>query len=202
MKKTLFIIGMWVIAAVYLQAADIRLGKPAPDFSLKDANGTTHRLSDYRGKIVVLEWVNYGCPFVNKHYQSGNMQSLQRKYTQQGVVWLSICSSAKNKQGYYEPAEINKKKKELKAFYTAYLIDEAGTVGRLYGAKTTPHMFIIDKQGNLIYAGAIDDKSSTRQKDIQTAHNYVSDVLNRLLAGKPVKPFMTTAYGCSVKYKK
>ncbi len=202
MRKALFTIALMALVAINLQAAEIRLGEPAPDFSLKDANGKTHRLSDYRGKIVVLEWVNYGCPFVKKHYKSGNMQALQKKYTQQGVVWLSICSSAKNKQGYYEPAEIKKKKKELKAFYTAYLIDEDGTVGHLYGAKTTPHMFIIDKQGKLIYAGAIDDKPSTRQKDIKTAHNYVADVLDRLLAGKPVKPFMTTAYGCSVKYKK
>lgn len=144
----------------------------------------------------MLEWVNYGCPFVKKHYKSGNMQALQKKYTEKGVVWLSICSSAPGKQGHFSPEEINKLKKEKDCHYTAYLIDEDGTVGRLYKAKTTPHMYIIDAQGKLVYFGAIDDQPSTKIETVAKAKNYVSQVLDQLFSGKTVKPFMTTSYGC------
>lgn len=181
-------------------AGEIELMKPAPDFSLAGADGKTYRLSDYRGQYVVLEWVNYGCPFVKKHYNSGNMQRLQKKYTAKGVVWFSICSSSKGKQGHFEAARINELKKEKGAAYTAYLIDESGDVGRLYEAKTTPHMFIIDPKGILLYAGAIDDKKSTRLADVETATNYVQQILESALAGKEFEPKMTTPYGCSVKY--
>ncbi|WP_456407607.1 thioredoxin family protein [Caldithrix abyssi] len=191
-----------LLAFVFTQAGEIKLGAPAPDFTLKDAEGKAHQLSDYRGKIVVLEWVNYGCPFVKKFYNSGTMQALQKKYTEKGVVWLSICSSAPGKQGHYAPEKIRELKKEKGAFYTAYLIDEEGTVGRLYGAKTTPHMFIIDPDGNLVYAGAIDDQPSSKQSSLKNARNYLSETLDKMLQNQPVKPFMTKPYGCSVKYKK
>ncbi len=202
MRQFLAIVTGVFLLFLLLQAGEIKLGAPAPDFSLTDANGKVHKLSDYRGKIVVLEWINYGCPFVKKHYKTGNMQALQQKYTQQGVIWLAICSSAPGKQGHYKPAEIVELKKEKKAHYTAYLIDESGKVGRLYGAKTTPHMFVIDAKGNLVYAGAIDDQPSTKTKTVKIAKNYVAQVLDKLLAGESFKPFMTTPYGCSVKYKK
>ncbi len=205
MKKTLTAIVALAAGFVVLAAApvkDVKVGKPAPDFTLVDSHGKKHTLSDYRGKFVVLEWINFGCPFVRKHYNSGNMQGLQKKYTEKGVVWLSICSSAPGKQGYYKPEEINKMLKQKKAHPTAYLLDPEGTVGRLYGAKTTPHMFIIDPKGVLIYAGGIDDKPTTRLKDVKTAHNYVSAALDAALAGKPVPVKTSRPYGCSVKYKR
>ena len=180
--------------------AEAKVGHPAPNFTLKDSNGKEHSLKDYAGKFVVLEWVNYGCPFVKKHYSSGNMQALQEKYTGKGVVWLSINSSAPGKQGHYEPAQINELLKEHKAHPTAYLIDADGTVGHLYQAKATPTMFVIDEKGTLVYGGAIDDKNSTDQEDIKTAKNYVSAALDEALAGKKVATASTKAYGCSVKY--
>lgn len=179
----------------------VELDKPAPNFTLKDFNGKKYSLSDYKGKYVVLEWVNFGCPFVKKHYNSGNMQALQKKYTVEGVVWLSICSSAEGKQGYYDAKDLAKVTKEHNVNSTAYLIDESGEVGKLYDAKTTPHMYIINPEGNLIYAGAIDDTRSTDLADIKTAENYVTSVLDNCLAGKKVKSMATTPYGCSVKYK-
>lgn len=182
-----------------IQAAE--LNKPAPDFTLKDFNGKEYKLSNFKGKYVVLEWVNFGCPFVKKHYNSGNMQALQKKYTTDGVVWLSICSSAEGKQGYYDVKDLAKVTKEHGVNSTAYLIDESGKVGKQYDAKTTPHMYIIDPKGNLIYAGAIDDTRSTHVADIKTAKNYVTSVLDDCLSGKEVKSMTTTPYGCSVKYK-
>lgn len=182
-----------------IQAAD--LDKPAPDFTLKDYNGKAYKLSDFKGKYVVLEWVNFGCPFVGKHYNSGNMQALQKKYTSEGVIWLSICSSAEGKQGYYAAKDLAKVTKDHSVNSTAYLIDESGEVGKLYDAKTTPNMYIINPAGKLIYAGAIDDVRSTNVEDIKTAKNYVSSVLDDCLAGKSVESTATTPYGCSVKYK-
>ncbi|MBN1408771.1 MAG: thioredoxin family protein [Calditrichaceae bacterium] len=182
-----------------IQAAE--LDKRAPDFTLQDYNGKTYKLSDFKGKYVVLEWINFGCPFVQKHYNSGNMQTLQKKYTENGVIWLSICSSAEGKQGYYTAKELANIAKEQGVNSTAYLIDESGEVGKLYDAKTTPHMYIINPKGNLIYAGAIDDVRSTNVEDVKTAKNYVSSVLNDCLAGKMVESAATTPYGCSVKYK-
>lgn len=181
-------------------AVTAAVDKPAPDFSLTGIDGKTYKLSDYKGKYVVLEWNNPDCPFVKKHYNSGNMQALQKKYTDEGVVWLTICSSAKGKQGYYEPAALVDMTKEKKCASTAYLRDPAGTVGREYGAKTTPHMFVINPEGALIYAGAIDDKPSVDPKDIKSATNYVAACLNESMAGKPVATSSTTSYGCSVKY--
>ena len=180
------------------QAASV--DKPAPEFSLTGIDGKTYKLSDFKGKYVVLEWNNPDCPFVKKHYNTGHMQALQKKYTNEGVVWLTICSSAEGKQGYYEPAALAQMTKEEKCSSTAYLRDPQGTVGREYGAKTTPHMFVINPNGVLIYAGAIDDKPSVDQNDVKTASNYVSACLDASMAGKPVATNSTTPYGCSVKY--
>jgi peroxiredoxin len=176
------------------------VGEAAPAFSLSDSEGRTHSLADFAGKIVVLEWINYDCPFVDKHYGSGNMQKLQKEYTGQGVIWLSINSSAPGKQGHYPAKEVNALMAERQAAPTAYLLDSDGKVGRLYGAKTTPHMFIVDKAGKVVYAGGIDDKPSTDQADIGTAKNYVSAALDEALAGRPVTEATSAPYGCSVKY--
>jgi hypothetical protein len=176
------------------------VGQLAPDFSARDASGATQSLSAYKGKYVVLEWVNFECPFVGKHYGSGHMQKLQKDYTAKGVVWLSVNSSATGKQGYYAPDKINALVKEKGASPTAYMIDTAGTIGRAYGARSTPHMFIIDPRGTLIYAGGIDDTPSTDLADIKTAKNYVQKALDEALAGKPVSTPTSAAYGCSVKY--
>jgi peroxiredoxin len=181
-------------------AAVAEIQKSAPDFSLTGIDGKTYRLSDFKGKYVVLEWNNVDCPFVKKHYGSGNMQALQKKYTEKGVVWLTICSSAAGKQGYYEPAALVEKTKENKTASTAYLRDPDGTVGRLYGAKTTPHMFVINPEGVLIYAGAIDDKPSPDPNDIAKASNYVAACLDESMAGKAITTASTTSYGCGVKY--
>lgn len=172
----------------------------APDFTLRDSTGRTHSLADYRGKWVVLEWVNPGCPFVRKHYDSKNMQNLQAKYAGRGVTWLSICSSAPGKQGYDEPAGWNARLEKEGAGPTALLIDSDGKVGHLYDAKTTPHMFVIDPNGAVVYRGAIDDKKSANASDIPTSRNYVTDVLDACLAGKPSPVAETAPYGCSVKY--
>jgi peroxiredoxin len=185
-------------AAVALAAPEV--GQPAPEFTLTDSTGTAHRLSDFKGKTVVLEWLNHGCPFVRKQYDSGNMQKLQKKYTGEGVVWLSIVSSASGKQGHMTADDTNKTKAEKGAAPSAILLDEDGTVGQLYAAKVTPELFIIDPKGTLVYAGGIDDKKSTDPADIATSKNYVAAALDELLAGKPVSQAKTEAYGCSVKY--
>lgn len=182
-------------------SASAAVGKPAPNFSLKDTAGKKWKLSDLKGKIVVLEWFNHGCPFVKKHYGSGNMQKLQKEYTGKGVTWLSINSSAKGKQGNATNAEHDKAVKDNNAAPTAVLVDEDGAVGRAYGAKTTPDMYVIDKQGVLVYAGAIDDKSGFDQSEIATAKNYVKAALDELLSGKTVTVAETKPYGCSVKYQ-
>lgn len=175
-------------------------GKQAPTFQLKDNEGKEHALSQYRGKYVVLEWVNYECPFVGKHYRSGNMQSLQKEYTQKGVVWLSICSSAPGKQGYYNGKTLTDQIERMNAVPTAYLVDPEGTVGKLYEAKATPTMAIINPEGVLLYEGGIDDIASTDVADISRAHNYVREVLDAALNGKPVPVSSSRPYGCSVKY--
>lgn len=176
------------------------VGQPAPAFTLTDTKGKQHSLSDFAGKTVVLEWLNHDCPFVKKHYESGNMQALQTKETAQGVVWLSVVSSAPGKEGNYPPAKLDEMTAAKNAKPTAVLLDADGTAGRAYGAKTTPHMFVIDSKGVLAYAGAIDDKPSTDQADVKTARNYVAAALDELRAGKPVTTSSTTAYGCGVKY--
>lgn len=177
------------------------VGKPAPTFSLKDWDGKTRKLSDYKGKIVVLEWFNHGCPFVKKHYDSNNMQDLQKTYTGKGVVWLSVCSSAEGKQGYGSPEEHKKAFKEKGAAPTAVLIDSEGTVGRQYDAKTTPAMYVIDGKGVLVYAGAIDDNRTPDKGAAKTAKNFVAAALNETIAKKPVAISSTKSYGCSIKYK-
>lgn len=177
------------------------IGNPAPAIELKDSTGATVKLADYKGKFVVLEWINFDCPFVRKHYdKSTNMQSLQKKYTAQGVVWLSINSSAPGKQGHFDSAEINKRMQAKGSVATAYLLDPDGSVGRAYGAQTTPHMYIIDPKGVVLYQGAIDSNSSANADTIAEATNYVSQGLDEALAGKAVSTPTTKSYGCSVKY--
>lgn len=181
--------------------ASLRPGAHAPQFTLQGDQGKPVSLADFKGKLVVLEWFNEGCPFVVKHYESGNMQGLQKKYTDLGVVWLSIASSAKGKQGYLADAdEAAKSKKEHKAHMSALLLDPKGEVGKAYGAKTTPNMVVIGKDGKVAYLGAIDDKPSTDPEDIPGARNHVAAALDELLAGKPVSLKKTKSYGCSVKY--
>jgi peroxiredoxin len=181
-------------------AATAAIDQKAPDFTLTGIDGKNYKLSDFKGKYVVLEWNNLDCPFVKKHYGSGNMQALQKKYTDKGVVWLTICSSAEGKQGYYEPAALKEMTKERKLSSTAYLRDADGTVGKEYGAKTTPSMFVVNPEGTLIYAGAIDSKPSTDPNDIPGATNYVAACLDASMAGKTIATRTTVSYGCSVKY--
>ncbi len=179
---------------------DLQVGNTAPDFSLNDPNGKTHQLQEYRGKYVVLEWVNYDCPFVKKHYDSGNMQALQTTYTGRDVIWLSINSSAAGKQGNFTSEEIMSRAKEHGAAFSAYLIDADGQVGRAYGAQTTPHIFIIDPKGQLVYAGGIDNIRSTKVEDVSRAKNFVALALDEALAGQPISNSISKPYGCSVKY--
>ncbi len=181
-------------------ATTAAIDQAAPEFALTGIDGKTYKLSDFKGKYVVLEWNNLDCPFVKKHYGSGNMQALQKKYTDKGVVWLTICSSGEGKQGYYEPAALQELAKEKKLSSTAYLRDPDGSVGKEYGAKTTPNMFVVNPEGKLIYAGAIDDKPSPDPKDIPGATNYVAASLDASMAGKPVATKTTVPYGCGVKY--
>ena len=180
--------------------AQVASNQAAPDFTLTDSNGQKHSLSDYKSKFVVLEWFNPDCPFVKKHYNSGNMPKLQKEYTARGVIWLSINSSASGKQGSYAPQGFNDYMKAKGASPTAVLLDTDGKVGHLYDAKTTPHMFIIDPHGILIYQGAIDDTPGTDIADLKTAKNYVSAALDAAMNGKPVAVNTTKSYGCSVKY--
>jgi peroxiredoxin len=177
-----------------------RVGAPAPSFTLTDANGKTHSLGEYKGKYVVLEWFNPGCPFVQKHYTSENMQNLQKEFTGKGVAWLTIDSSAEGSQGYLTPEEAKKQMADWKMNPTALLLDPAGQVGHEYHATNTPHMFIINPEGKLIYEGAIDSKASTDADDIKSSTNYVKVALEEAMAGKPVSTAQTRAYGCSVKY--
>lgn len=181
-------------------AAAASVGTKAPAFSLPGSDGKTHQLSDYAGKVVVLEWFNRECPYVQKHYESKNMQRLQQDYAGRGVVWLTVNSSAAGKQGHATAAGAVATVAELGAAPTAVLLDESGTVGRAYGAKTTPHMYVIGTDGTLVYQGAIDDDPSFKQDGIATARNYVRQALDETLAGKPVSEPTTTPYGCSVKY--
>ena len=191
-----------VVMAVGVFAGDkAKLNETAPDFKLTDSNGKTHALSDFKGKWVVLEWVNFDCPFVRKHYDSGNMQKLQKGYQEKEVVWLSICSSADGKQGFFDGDELTDKIEEEKVASTAYLVDADGTVGKKYGDKTTPHMFVIDPKGKLVYAGGIDDKRSTDVDDVKSAKNYVSMALDAGMTGKEIAVQSSKSYGCSVKYK-
>jgi peroxiredoxin len=200
MKKSLllFLVSFFFLFSV--QSLALTVGKKAPDFSLPDMQGKPQSLSNYSGKYVVLEWFNHDCPFIQKHYDSNNMQSLQKEFTQKGVIWLSINSSAPGKQGHLTQEEAQKITREKKAHPSTVLLDSEGNVGKLYGAKTTPHMYIIDPKGLLVYQGAIDDKPSTRKNDIAQSFNYVKAALDASMAGKPVEISSTKSYGCGVKY--
>jgi len=193
------IIGLLFIAPSGLRA-ELTIGQQAPDFSLQGVDGNEHSLSEYDGKYRVLEWTNYECPFVKKHYGSGNMQQLQKTYTEKGVIWLSVNSSAGGKQGYFSVKKWKKEIQEKNAVPTAVLLDASGKVGKMYGAQTTPHMYVIDPDGKLIYEGAIDSIPSADQGDIPKAKNYVSSALDESMSGQPVTDPFTKSYGCSVKY--
>jgi peroxiredoxin len=198
MKRSLLLL----LALATWVHADAEIGKPAPAFTLPTCESKSVSLSDFKGKVVVLEWTNYSCPFVVKHYGSGNMQKLQADAAAKGVVWLAICSSAPKQQGHATPADALKACTERKSAATAYLIDESGATGRAYGAKRTPEMYVINADGILVYKGAIDDKKSVDPADIATAKNLVAAAIDETLAGKPVSTPETEAYGCSVKYAK
>jgi peroxiredoxin len=187
-------------AFLSLTAYAVRVGDTAPDFTGTDTHGQTHKLSEYKGKFVVLEWTNNGCPYTQKHYASGNMQALQKQWTGKGVVWLTVLSSAPGEQGYMTASQENAYIGKVHADPTAALLDPQGTIGHLYAAKTTPHMFVIDPSGKLIYDGAIDDHPTTDVSDIPTSKNYVSAALTEAMAGQAVATTYTRPYGCSVKY--
>ena len=177
------------------------VGQPAPAFTATDVGGRTVRLAHFRGKYVVLEWNNPGCPFVRKHYQqSGNLPGLQKTFTARGVAWLAVNSTERGHPDYLPPGELGKWFSERDARPTAVLMDEAGTVGRAYGATVTPHMYIVDPQGRLVYAGGIDSIRSANAEDIKTARNHVREALEQALAGQPIATATSTPYGCSIKY--
>ena len=180
--------------------ANAVVGQPAPGFTLTDLAGKPVNLADYKGRTVVLEWHNFNCPFVVKHYKSGNMQALQKKYGAD-VVWLAVNFTNNGHQDWMEPAKISKSLSDYGAAPAKYLVDEPGKVGLAYGAKTTPHMYIIDGTGKVLYNGAIDDKRSTNVDDVKGAKNYVAAALDELKAGKPVSTPSTTPYGCTIKYR-
>jgi peroxiredoxin len=199
LARTLLAVSLTLACSPGLRAQAV-VGQPAPAFSAVDTQGQTRSLGQYKGQWLVLEWTNHECPFVKKHYGSGNMQKLQKAYAARGVAWLTIISSAPGKQGHVSPAQADQLTRERGASPSAVLLDSDGKVGRAYGAKTTPHMFVIDPSGKLVYAGAIDDTPSTDLADVATARNYVSGALDAALAGKPVPTAASTPYGCSVKY--
>lgn len=202
MKTKLLLSAIACLASTALFAADSPpVGSTAPDFSISDSKGKTHSISQYKGKYVVLEWFNPECPFVKKHYGSGNMQKLQQEFTGKGVVWLSVDSSAPGKEGNLTPEQAEKKIEEWKTHSTGLLLDQDGKAGQAYGAKNTPHMFVINPEGKIIYEGAIDSKASPNPADIPTSTNYVRVALDEALAGKTVSNPTTRPYGCSVKYK-
>ena len=189
-----------VSVAARPKAAAVRPGAAAPDFSGTDSNGQTRRLSDFKGKVVVLEWTNDKCPFVGKHYGTNNMQQLQKEATSKGVVWLSIVSSAPGQQGYVTANQANDLTKSRNAVPTAVILDPEGEIGRIYNARTTPHMYVVGQNGTMMYMGAIDDAPSSQTADVQKANNYVRTALGEVLNGKPVTTSTTQPYGCTVKY--
>jgi peroxiredoxin len=192
-----FVIGSLTVSA----SGQVRAGGPAPAFTATDSHGQTHSLSQYHGKYVVLEWHNQGCPYTRKHYVSGNMQNLQREWTGKGIVWFTVISSAPGQQGYVTPPEENAYVEKMHATPTAVLMDSDGKLGHLYNAKTTPQMFVINPEGNVIYSGAIDDKPTPDVDDIRGADNYVNDALTAAMGGKAIATPYTRSYGCSIKYR-
>jgi len=202
MKTKLLTALLTLAASTALFAADSpAVGTTAPDFSLTDSKGKTQTVSQYKGKYVVLEWFNPDCPFVKKHYGSGNMQKIQGEFTGKGVVWLTIDSSAPGLEGNLTAEQAEKKMTEWKTKQTALVLDPDGKAGRTYGAKNTPHMFVINPEGKIVYEGAIDSKPSSNASDIAGSTNYVKIALDESMAGKTVSNANTKPYGCSVKYK-
>jgi peroxiredoxin len=202
MKKSVLTAVLSSLAISALMALDSPpVGSAAPDFSAADSKGKTQSLAEYKGKYVVLEWFNPECPFVKKHYGSGNMQKLQEEYTGKGVVWLSIDSSAPGTEGNVSAEQGEKIESGWKSRATALVLDPDGKVGRAYGAKNTPHMFVINPEGKVVYEGAIDSKRTPNPADIPSSTNYVKQALDEALAGKAVTKADTQPYGCSVKYK-
>lgn len=200
MKHPFALLTAFLLVLPVVTHAAAKVGEPAPGFTLTDIEGKEHSLSDFAGKYVVLEWVNLECPFVRKHYDSKNMQALQKDSTDKGVVWLSICSSAEGKQGNFTSDKWKEQVEKEGAAPTAVLLDPDGKVGKAYGATTTPEMFVIDAEGKIVYAGAIDSIRSTDVEDVAKAENYVKNALEATMAGKPVETAQTKSYGCSVKY--
>jgi peroxiredoxin len=196
-----FVSGLLSLTMIGHAAAEAVVGKPAPEFSLKDSHGNTRTLQEFAGRIVVLEWFNPECPFVKKHYKPGAMQASQKKVTEAGGVWLTINSSAEGKQGYLTNDDAARVESELQLASTSLLLDPEGAAGRAYGAKTTPHMFVIGPDGNVAYAGAIDDAATADSDDIAKAKNYVLAAFASLQKGEKPETAVTAAYGCSVKYK-
>ena len=202
MKTKLLTALCTLAASTALFAADSpAVGASAPDFSLADSKGKTQSVSKYKGKYVVLEWFNPECPFVKKHYGSGNMQKLQDEFTGKGVVWLTINSSAPGKEGHLTAEQANAKMTDWKTKQSAFVLDPDGKAGQSYGAKNTPHMFVINPEGKIVYEGAIDSKPTPNASDIPNSTNYVKVALDESMAGKTVSNANTKPYGCSVKYK-
>jgi peroxiredoxin len=209
-RRTVLAVGLGGAAAIALDvalaptiayaAAQARIGEPPPAFSLADSKGRAISLADFKGKTVVLEWTNHDCPYVRKHYGGNNMQMLQKKWTGQGVVWLTLISSAPGSEGYVTGEEADKLTAARSAAPSHVLLDPKGDVGRAYGAQTTPHMYVIKGDGTLAYMGGIDDKPTTRLEDLKTAKNFVDAALTELAQGKPVSRTTARPYGCSVKY--
>src|SRR6266446_250561 len=202
MKTKLLLSALTCLASIAIFAADSPpVGSAAPDFSVSDSKGKTQSVSQYKGKYVVLEWFNPDCPFVKKHYGGGNMQKLQEEFTGKGVVWLSIDSAASGKEGNLTSEQAEKKTAELKMHSTALILDPDAKAARAYAAKNTPHMFVINPEGKIIYAGAIDSKATPNPADIPSSTNYIKAALDQSLAGKSISTPQTKPYGCSVKYK-
>ena len=195
-----FLFSALMFAALPAVAATAVVGQPAPAFSVTDSSGKAVSLADFKGKTVVLEWVNPGCPYVRKHYDSANMQGTQKSATDKGVVWLSVNSTAQGHYDYKKPADMAAWMQSQKAAATHTLMDSDGKIGKAYGARTTPHMYVVDAKGTLAYAGGIDDTPSANPADVKTAKNHVNAALGDVLAGKPVAQATTRPYGCSVKY--
>lgn len=193
-------VGLLAVPQIGSASSGPQVGQPAPAFSAKDTNGKTVSLADLKGKTVVLEWSNHDCPFVKKHYTGNNMQALQKKWTAQNVVWLTIVSSPVGEQGYVDAAQANKLTADRGAAPSSVLLDPKSQIARAYGAQVTPHMYVIDKTGKLAYAGGIDDKPSTRVDDLKGAKNFVDIALTELAEGKPVSTSTARPYGCTVKY--
>lgn len=198
--RSRFALTVAMLSCMSLSAFALRVGDQAPNFAGTDTHGQTVHLSQYRGKYVVLEWTNSGCPYTQKHYETGNMQRLQREWRAKGVVWLTILSSAKGQEGYKTASEENAYMAKMHADPTEAILDPSGEIGHLYDAKTTPDMYVIDPEGKLIYEGAIDNRPTTDHADIKGADNYVTDALTEAMGGQTVKTDYSRPYGCSVKY--